>query len=138
MHDLGFCHFGDFFSVLSDLPFFCWGHEIPRTGIDLVGLHYNVNLTHHFSDDDLAAGDHHFEPRSEGPYRVAPQDRALDLADLDVRFGDRSFGLSDALSLVSGGESVVSGQYSVISIQSPSGLWSIVSGMTVWLPAIEY
>jgi hypothetical protein len=58
------------------------------------------NPSRYLGYSDRAHGIHHVDPRSQGALRQTSGHRPLDLAPVDVRFGDRSDRLFHAVPVV--------------------------------------
>ncbi len=97
MHDKRVWRVGGFFHFLLRLPLSRRRCALRRPGVDPAALLFNPGLAYRAGGGDRATSADHARPRPARPLRAASADRALGVANLDVRVGDRRHGLPDGL-----------------------------------------
>ena len=101
VHDQRVHRVGGLLHFLLHLPLPRRRRAFRRPGFDPAGLFFDSDFAYHARGGDRAVGVDHARPRAARPLRAPSANRAMDVADLDVRVGDRRGGLSDGVPAIS-------------------------------------
>ena len=101
MHDKRVHCFGSLLHFVLHLSLPRGRRALRRPRSDSAGVLHHPLDPHRARSGNRPARVNHARARAARPLRAASADRAMDVADLDVRVGDRRGGLSDGVQAVS-------------------------------------